>query len=151
MVERQAFDGMRQRSVLAKLQKNTGKEATEVARAVGLSYPQYLRYAWGKVPIRTDQIDAFAEVYQVDPLDLAAELFGVDLYADETKRDADPRWTFRGELHGKIPEELIDELAEDWEGKPILNQMAAARGILQLAEKRRGDFSPKSSRETHTR
>lgn len=136
MTARDAFDGGRQRVVLSKLQRRAGLSATEVARDVDLSYPQYLRYVWGKLPIRSDQVERFAAAYGVTPLDLAAELSGVDVYPPEPSEpqpEPQPVWTFRTALRGHITESLINELAEEWEGRPLLNQQAAVDAIKQMA------------------
>jgi transcriptional regulator with XRE-family HTH domain len=73
-VDRPGFDGERQREALQALQKAAGLEATAVAQAVGLSYPQYNRYLWGRVPLRTDQISAFAAAYKVSRAELTRAL-----------------------------------------------------------------------------
>lgn len=142
MTDPTVFNGMRQRVVIRKLQRNAGLEATDLAAAVGLSYPQLLRYAYGKVPIRSYQIPAFAQAFGITPLDLAAELGGVDLYDDQVENPDSPVWNFRDALRGHIPESLIDELADEWEGEPITNQRAAVRGILALAESQRKRTTP---------
>lgn len=137
MTDPTVFDGRRQRAVIRKLQRNAGLEATDLAQAVGLSYPQLLRYAYGKVPIRSYQIPMFAQAFKITPLDLAVELGGQDVYEDQVEHPNIPAWTFRAALRGHIPESLIDELADEWEGEPIINQRAAVRGILALAESQR--------------
>lgn len=111
MTAREAFDGDRQSAVLSKLQRRAGKSATSVARDIDLSYPQYLRYAWGKLPIRSDQMERFAAAYGVAPLDLAAELSGVDVYPPYPEPN-ESDWTFRTALRGHITEDLIEELVE---------------------------------------
>ena len=137
MTDLTAFDGKRQRAVIRKLQRNAGLEATDLAQAVGLSYPQLLRYAYGKVPIRSYQLPLFARALGITPLDLAAELSGQDVFGDQAENPDSKVWTFRAALHGIIPDWLIDELADEWEGRPLVNQMSAAEGIVQMAEKRR--------------
>lgn len=131
------FDGARQRAVLRKLQRNAGLEASDVAVGVGLSYPQWMRYAHGKVPIRSYQLPGFAKVLGVTALDLAVELGGVDLYEDLTNSPDVTPWTFRDALKGHIPEWLIEQLADEWEGRPLINQQSAVMGILQMAERQR--------------
>lgn len=136
MAGRVEFDGARQRLVLSKLQHRAGLEATDAAAAVGFSYPNYKRYAWGKTPIRPDQYEQFARVYGIAASDLAAELSGVDIYPDLREiapRDQPENWTFRAALRGHITEDLIERYAPDWEGKPILNQMAAVEAFKQMA------------------
>lgn len=137
MTDRDAFDGKRQRAVIRKLQRNAGLEATDLAQAVGLSYPQLLRYAYGKVPLRSFQIPVFARAFGVDPLDLAAELGGYDLYEDQTMRPETDPWSFRKALRGRVPDDLIERLAPTWEGRPLLNQQAAVEAILEMAEEAR--------------
>lgn len=140
MAGRIEFDGARQRYVLSKLQYRAGLDGTEAARRIGFSYPQAMRYAHGQTPIRPDQYATFAAAYGVRVEDFAAELAGVNVFED--LRDMAPidqsdRWSFRAALHGKIPDWLIDELAEEWEGRPVVNQRAAVQGILQMAESQR--------------
>ena len=148
MAGRIEFDGARQRLVLSKLQHRAGLEATDAAAAVGFSYPNYKRYAWGKTPIRPDQYAAFARVYGINPADLAAELSGVDVYPDLREiapRDQPETWTFRGALRGHVPESLIERYAPDWEGRPLINQQAAVEAMLQMAGEIRDESgSPKS-------
>jgi hypothetical protein len=134
---REAFDGDRQREVLTKLQTRSGYEATELSHRVGLSYPQYLRYVWGKLPLRADQLPAFARAYGVSPIDLAAEIAGQDVYATMPPNEPAPEWTFRTALRGHLPEDMIDRLAATWEGRPILNQQAAAEALIEMAQEYR--------------
>ncbi len=151
MVGRTAFNGDRQRVVLSKLQKRSGMGATEVARAVGLSYPQYLKYAWGKVPLRSDQLATFAAVYGVDPLDLSAELNGADIYAEMQSDQPAEVWTFRDALRGHLPESLIDRYAPIWEGRPLVNQMSAAEAMIEMAEELRTENTPAHLRSSDAR
>ena len=150
MAGRKEFDGERQKAVLAKLQHRAGLDGTAAAVRVGFSYPQALRYFNGKTPLRPDQYETFARAYGISAVDLAAELSGVDVFPD--LRDVAPAdhadgWTFRGALRGQIPEYLIDQLAETWEGRPLINQKSAAEGILEMAAEMRTDSMP--SRESH--
>lgn len=127
------FDAMRQRAVIRKLQRNAGLEATDLAQAVGLSYPQLLRYAYGKVPIRSHQIPLFAQAFGIAPIDLAAELGGQDLYEDLAEHPNIEVWSFRSALRGHLPESLIDQYAPTWEGRPLINQMAAVEAFIEMA------------------
>lgn len=74
VADRQTFDGQRQRDALTAFQKAAGMDATMGARAVGLSYPQYNRYLWGRVPLRTDQIPSFAAAYGITKAELSQAL-----------------------------------------------------------------------------
>lgn len=126
MTERQSFDGSRQRAVLLKLRLRAGREITDLARDVGLSYPQLLRYTSGKTPLRSDHIAAFARAYGVDPVDLSAELAGQDVYPPTPPAPDTADWSFRDALRqGGIPESYIDALAREWEGRPVVNQQSA--------------------------
>lgn len=143
MTDHSVFDGQRQRAVLRKLTRNAGLEATDLAQAVGLSYPQLLRYVYGKVPLRSYQLPVFANAFGVDPLDLAAELGGQDILEDQLADPDKPVWSFRDALRrGGIPESYIDALAREWEGRPVVNQQSAVEGILWLAERRRAEAWP---------
>lgn len=73
-IQKPAFDGDRQAKALSELQEAAGIDATVAAQLVGLSYPQYNRYLWGRVPLRTDQFRAFAEAYGVTRAALARAL-----------------------------------------------------------------------------
>lgn len=140
MSGRVEFDGERQKAVLLKLQHRAGLDGTEAAHRVGYSYPQALRYFRGQTPIRPDQYAQFAAAYDIRVEDLAAELAGVDVFPDlrnVAPGDQPDRWTFRAALRGHIPESDIDELADYWEGRPMVNQQSAVQGILQMAESQR--------------
>jgi transcriptional regulator with XRE-family HTH domain len=84
VTDRPRFDGRRQREALTGLQKASGLDATTVARAVNLSYPQYNRYLWGRVPLRTDQIADFAAAYGVPTAELIRALGLLDPAPEET-------------------------------------------------------------------
>ena len=139
MTDPLAFDGKRQRAVIRKLARNAGLEQTELAQAVGLSYPQLLRYAYGKVPLRTFQLAAFARAFGVDPLDLAAELGGADVFEDQTVNPDRPVWNFRDALRCHLTEDLIEQLAPQWEGRPITHQQAAVEAFKAMAAQARAD------------
>lgn len=139
MTDRSAFDGARQRAVIRKLQRNAGLEATDLAQAVNLSYPQLRRYAYGKVPLRSFQIPLFAKAFGVDPLDLAAELGGYEIHEDRVSNPDAPEWTFRDALRGHVPEDMIEKMAPTWEGRPLLSQRDAVEAILEMAEELRRD------------
>ena len=147
MTDHSVFDGRRQRAVLRKLTRNAGLEATDLAQAVGLSYPQLLRYAYGKVPLRSYQIPVFARAFGVDPLDLSAELGGVDVFEDQTVNPDQPVWSFRTALRGILTESVIDELAPRWERESVINQKAAVQGILEILElERKAATAPPQTR-----
>ena len=74
MPARTAFDGRVQRAALTDLQARSGKTATDLASEVGLSDPQYRRYVWGKLPIRSDQLSSFASAYGVTVPELSSAL-----------------------------------------------------------------------------
>ncbi len=144
MSGRVEFDGVRQRAVCAKLQHRAGLDGTEAATRIGYSYPQALRYFRGQTPIRPDQYAQFAAAYGVRVEDFAAELAGVDVYPD--LRNVPPaeqpdRWTFRDALHGHIPDWLIEKLAPEWEGKPLVNQQSAVEAILEMAAEQRAEVT----------
>lgn len=151
MAGRVEFDGVRQRTVIGKLQHRAGLDGTEAARRVGFSYPQAMRYFWGKTPIRPDQYEVFARAYGISAADLAAELSGVDVYPDlrnVAPRDQPPPWTFRNALRGHIPESLIERYAPTWEGRPLVNQQSAVEAILEMAEEIRNESGPASKSHT---
>jgi hypothetical protein len=126
VMDRPTFDGQRQRDALKALQESSGRDATAVARDVGLSYPQYNRYLWGRVPLRTDQIATFAAAYGATSAELSRALGLLDDEGIDTR-------TLREILHGEIPEGDIERFAVEHEGKPLADQQAAAFGILRLA------------------
>ena len=132
MTDRPDYDRRRQRAVLTKLRKNAGLEIDDVAKAVGLSYPQVVRYLDGRTPLHSFRIVTFAKALGVDPLDLAAELNGTDVIEDTLIDPGKPVWNFRDALRGRIPESLIEELAQRWERESVINQRAAVDGILEL-------------------
>ena len=147
MTDHSVFDGRRQRAVLRKLTRNAGLEATDLAQAVGLSYPQLLRYAYGKVPLRSYQIPVFARAFGVDPIDLAAELSGQDVFEDQLVDPDKPVWSFRTALRGILTESVIDELAPRWERESVINQKAAVQGILEILElERKAATAPPQTR-----
>lgn len=126
-VDRPGFDGERQREALDALQKAAGLQATTAAQAVGLSYPQYNRYLWGQVPLRTDQIPAFAAAYKVSKAELIRALGLLDEAVDpairerfneaagtlpvcETGRDEVARMI--GRLEPEVQQELLEQIAQ---------------------------------------
>jgi transcriptional regulator with XRE-family HTH domain len=130
-VERTRLQGAR----LRRLREYRDMSKSELSSRLGFGTTQaYDLYERGASIIRLDRIDTWAAAFEMPREDFLGTLNG----------SLEPwvPWTFRGALHGIIPDDLIDQLAEQWEGKPLLNQQAAARGILQLAEARRGLFSP---------
>ena len=154
MTGRIEFDGERQRAVLSKLQYRAGLDATEAATRVDFSYPQYLRYARGKTPLRPDQYDLFAVAFGVPVVDLAAELSGVDVYPDLrgiAPADQPEGWTFRDALRGHLPESLIDRYAPIWEGRPLVNQMSAAEAMIEMAAELRSENTPAHLRSSDAR
>jgi hypothetical protein len=125
-VNRPGFDGEQQREALTALQKAAGLEATAAAQAVGLSYPQYNRYLWGHVPLRTDQISAFAAAYKVSRAELTRALGLLDDEVDpairerfdeaagalpvtETTRDEAARMI--GRLAPEVQRDLLEQIA----------------------------------------
>lgn len=149
MVEAETATRIKQQGQrLKKLREQRQLSKSLLSSRLGFATTQaYDLYERGASIIRLDRLGVWAEAFEIPYEDFVAIVRG----------EIDPAdgWTFRDALRGdgRIPEWLINDLAQDWEGKPILNQRAAARGILQLAEKRLGDFGPKSSeknsRETH--
>lgn len=109
--ERPRFDGQQQREALTTLQRGSGKDATTVAQEVHLSYPQYNRYLWGRIPLRVDQFESFAKAYGVTPRDLVDRIL------------SDP-WTMRDALRGHVPESDIDRFVAEHEDDSIENQKA---------------------------
>jgi hypothetical protein len=87
MVERVTFDGQKQRDALTGFQAASGIDATTAARAVHLSYPQYNRYLWGKLPLRTDQIPLFAAAYGISKAELTRALGLMDDEIDPVLRE----------------------------------------------------------------
>jgi hypothetical protein len=115
--------GERQHAALSRFQQESKLDATTIARAVGLSYPQYNRYLWGKLPLRTDQITTFARAYGIPRAELTRELGLLDALPD------DP-WTMRSALHGHIPEDDIDEFVARYTDRDLEDQQAAAARII---------------------
>ena len=93
------------------------------------STQSYDLYERGTSVIRIDRVVEWAEAFGMTAEDFTAHVIN--------GREYDSAWTFRNALRGHIPEDLIDELAADWEGRPVLNQQAAVKGILQMAERQR--------------
>lgn len=152
MAGRVEFDGERQKAVLLKLQHRAGLDGTAAATRVGFSYPQALRYFNGKTPLRPDQYETFARAYGISAVDLAAELSGVDVFPD--LRNVAPSqqtatWSFRDALRGHIPEWLIDRYAPTWEGRPLVNQMAAVEAMIEMAGELRDENTARTTK-SHT-
>jgi hypothetical protein len=135
---RVTFDGQRQRAALERFQEATELDATAIARAVGLSYPQYNRYRWGRLPLRTDQIPVFAAAYGVTTATLTQALGLMD---DIAVSADDPAWDFRAELKRAKPNDpegaarLYRELAEA--GQDI--QRAVIATIVDSARRNRDE------------
>jgi hypothetical protein len=134
VTRRADFDGALQQDVLTRFRVKSGRNRTQVAAMIPMDHDTYRRYETGQTELRVSQVPAFARALLIEPSTLIEAL---DLLETESSNG----WTFRAALAGKLPDDLIDQLADEWEGKPLLNQQAAARGILQLAE-RRGQWTP---------
>lgn len=86
----------------------------------------YDLYERGVSIIRMDRVEVWAEAFNMTREDFIEAVLG----------DGDPAaggWTFREALRGHIPEYLIERYAPDWEGRPLLNQMAAVEAMKQMA------------------
>ena len=139
MTDRPDYDRRRQRAVLTKLRRNAGLEIDDVAKAVDLSYPQTVRYLDGRTPLHSFRVVTFARAFGVDPLDLAAELGGADVFEDQTVNPDRPVWNFRDALRCHLTEDLIEQLAPQWEGRPITHQQAAVEAFKAMAAQARAD------------
>ncbi len=128
----------RQSAALKAAEAGAGRNRTQLAADLGLSYDQYSRYVSGATPLRVSQIRPFAEAYGLPARELT-RLLG--LVADSPE-GAVSTWTFRDALRGRIPEWLISQLAEEWEDQPPLNQRAAVQAILSMAERQRKNATP---------
>lgn len=125
MTARGKFNGIEQRAALVKFQEESGRAPTEIAADLGLSDPQYRRYVWGKLPLRTDQFAPFARAYGIPVRRLIEAVFRAELAAES--------FDFRAYLRAAgIPEEAIEEQAETWEGKGPKDQKAGADGIIRM-------------------
>lgn len=142
MVGRATWDGQRQRRALAALVDASPHDATELARMAGLSYPQFLRYVWGKVPLRTDQIPVFAAALGVTTAALVSDLGLLDAESAAHSGESlpDSGWDFRAELLALAPADnpfVVDALAlgagqdEDTQRflAGIVAKRVAARGV----------------------
>lgn len=125
-MDRATFDRRRQREALTEFQKRAGLDATAAAQAVHLSYPQYNRYLWGRVPLRTDQIQRFASAYGVRQAELTRAL-GLLEEPDEAVYD------MAADLRGCVPEADIPAMVDRHAGETVEEQQAAARGYKRLA------------------
>lgn len=116
---------------LKRLRETRGISKPMLANRLGFGSTQTLDlYERGVSIVRIDRVDTWAEAFDMKPQDFAEAIWG----SGDPGADG---WTFRGALHGIIPEWLIDELAEEWEGRPLINQRSAVEGIIQMAAKRR--------------
>lgn len=115
------------------LKKDKKQTRTKLAADLDLGYDQYLRYVNGTTPLRVEQIVSFARAYGITPFELSHRL-GL---TDDDER-APVNW-FRDALRSWIPEGDIDELAEEWEGRPWTNQRSAVEAIKAMAAKMRRD------------
>ena len=119
----------RQGRRLAALRMRLGLSKPLVADRLSFSATQTLDlYERGVSVIRLDQVERWAEAFGI-----TADDFLEAVITDRQSGD----WSFRAALRGRITEDLIDELAEEWEGRPILNQQAAVQAILQMAARLR--------------
>lgn len=143
--DRSAFDGQRQADALSGFQKAAGLDATKAARAVSLSYPQYNRYLWGQVPLRTDQIAAFAAAYGVKKAELTRALGLLDDAVIETETD-DSEWDFRAaleEIYPDAPERLQRTLDLFGDAPPSMQRVVveaaqiANRAVTSLPSQKR--------------
>ena len=120
---------------LRKLRLHLGISKPELCARLGFGTTQTLDlYERGVSIIRVDRIEAWAEAFEMNREDFIEAVMG--------KGDITESWSFRAALHGHIPDWLIDELAEEWEGRPVINQKAAAKAVLQMAESQRRRNTP---------
>ena len=145
--QRPRFDGRRQRAALVRLQQKAGRNATTVASEVGLSYPQYNRYLWGRTPLRSDQFAAFARAYGVSVAELAEALgFG--------EPPPDPEgWTQEQaraylEAEGLPPEHVESRMDVLADLKP-LSRRGAAEAFVLIWRRHLADSAPESLDALH--
>lgn len=115
-------------------QRNLSKPL--LAARLGFGSTQTLDlYERGVSIIRLDRVHDWAEAFE-----MSREDFVETVLADDPTADG---WNFRDALlRGGIPVDLIDDLANYWEGRPLINQQSAVRGILQMAESQRRRATP---------
>lgn len=128
MTRRMDFDSSHQQDVLTRFRVKSGRNRTQVAALIPMDHDTYRRYENGQTELRVSQVPAFAHALGIPVSVLLDALI---------TQEVPGGWTFRDALLGRIPEDQIDELAEHWEGKPLLNQFSAAEAILQMATERR--------------
>lgn len=134
VADRPTFDGTRQREALTALQRASGRDATAIAKDVGLSYPQYNRYLWGHLPLRLDQVEPFAFAYGTSPRRLVDLILRDDI--------SEPAFDMAAYLKPHIPQDDIPAMVERHAGEPAESQKLAADGYIRMAHraqnKRRG-------------
>ncbi len=138
---REGFDGARQRAALTHLQDQSKRPATQLAAEIGLSYNQYLRYVWGKTPLRFDQVEAFARAYGVAPRSL------VDLVL----RDEIPERgrVLRERLTGRIPQDALEQLIREHGDAPDDEQAILSDQALEMtAEQIEATRAPRRRRHS---
>jgi len=127
VVRRPVFDGQKQRTALETFQKDAGIDATTAAKSVGLSYPQYNRYLWGRVPLRTDQIATFAAAYRVSSADLSRALGLMDETPSATSEPVYTLDDMRAELLAAgLPDDMIAEALDAGRDQPALSRKGIA-------------------------
>lgn len=127
------FDRERQRDALTTLQRESGKEATQIAAEIGLSYNQYLRYSWGKTALRIDQFETFARAYGVGVPELARRL-GLTDDADTYSIEE-----FRDHLRSAgLPAEDVEELTGIAAEQPAFGRKSLAEGYVRLWKRQTG-------------
>ena len=126
VADKPVFDGQQQRQALEALQKAAGIDATAAARSVGLSYPQYNRYLWGRVPLRTDQIRTFAQAYGVTTAALTRALGLLDDEPDAVllARVAEALGACSDDATARAVERELTQLAPRWRDE-LLADIAA--------------------------
>jgi hypothetical protein len=131
--------GQRQHEALSRFQRDAGLDATQAARTVGLSYPQYNRYLWGRLPLRTDQIPRFAAAYGVPKSELTRALGLLDDAMDQP-------WSMREALRSHLTEDEIERQVEKHKDAPLKDQQAAVGDLIEMAGEIRDERTAESLR-----
>jgi transcriptional regulator with XRE-family HTH domain len=117
---------------LRTLRQQAGISKGRLMDAVGLTTTNgYDLYERGTSVIRLDRVEDWAAAFGLAPLDFVAAILGIRSVEDVLAPPAVP-WSFRLVLReGGLPDDDVERWAQEWEGRELADQQAAAWDIVE--------------------
>lgn len=135
MAETSVTDRTRQQGHrLRTLRERTGVSKGKLMDALGFETSRaYDLYEDGKTVIRLDRVEEWAQAFGLPVVEFTGYLLG-QRALEETIPDT---WAMADALRGHIPQTDIPGFVAEHEGKTLLEQKAAAEGIVDSANRAR--------------